>query len=192
MKRMFCFILTAVMLTGCGNSGSKKDTNSISYENDSLQNQVENEDNDSVENSVQNVSDSKLLRSYTGEIDGSEFSIGLYENKDGNGFFATATGKTEENASIIAATLLSQFEDPLNAGSIEWYNILVNADADLYVMISYKDNNSIIMGTNKDGTVSMNEMPDWITTEWNMSEDEIGSLANEVVQELNNFANQTE
>ena len=57
-------------------------------------------------------------------------------------------------------------------------------------MISYKNNNSTIMGTNKDGTVSMNEMPDWVTTEWSISGDEVSSLANEVVQELNNFANQ--
>lgn len=192
MKQMLCIALVVVMLTGCGNISSKEDTNSISSENDSLQNQVENEDNGSIENSVQNVSDAKLLRSYTGELDGSEFSIGLYENKNGNGFFATATGKTEDNASIIAATLLSQFSEPLNAGAIEWYNILVNVDTDLYVMISYKNNNSSITGTNKDGTVSMNEMPDWVTTEWSISGDEVSSLANEVVQELNNFANQKE
>lgn len=190
MKQILCIALVAVMLTGCGNVSFKEDNNSIFPKNDSLQNQVKNEDNDLAENSVKNVSDSKLLRSYIGEIDGSEFSIGLYENKDGNGFFATATGKTEEKASIIAATFLSQFEEPLNAGAIEWYNILVNVDTDLYVMISYKNNNSTIMGTNKDGTVSMNEMPDWVTTEWSISGDEVSSLANEVVQELNNFANQ--
>lgn len=190
MKQILCIALVAIMLTGCGNVSSKEDNNSIFPKNDSLHNQVKNEDNDLAENSVQNVSDSKLLRSYIGEIDGSEFSIGLYENKDGNGFFATATGKTEEKASIIAATFLSQFEEPVNAGSIEWYNILVNVDTDLYVMISYKNNNSTIMGTNKDGTVSMNEMPDWVTTEWSISGDEVSSLANEVVQELNNFANQ--
>lgn len=59
-------------------------------------------------------------------------------------------------------------------------------------MISYKGDKSTIMGINKDGTISTNEMPDWITTEWSISEDEISSLANEVLQELNNFANQTE
>lgn len=190
MKQILCIALVAIMLTGCGNVSSKEDNNSIFPKNDSLHNQVKNEDNDLAENSVQNVSDSKLLRSYIGEIDGSESAIGLYENKDGNGFLATATGKTEEKASIIAATFLSQFEEPLNAGAIEWYNILVNVDTDLYVMISYENNNFTIMGTNKDGTVSMNEMPDWVTTEWSISEDEVSSLANEVVQELNNFANQ--
>lgn len=192
MKRIICIILASVVLAGCGNTASKEESDSIVSENELLQGQVENQDNELVENSVQNVSDSKVLRSYTGEIDGSEFAIGLYENKDGTGFFATATGKTEENASIIVATLISQFEEPLNAGSIEWYNILVNVDKNLYVMISYKGDKSTIMGINKDGTISTNEMPDWITTEWSISEDEISFLANEVLQELNNFANQTE
>lgn len=210
MKRFSIILLTAIMLTGCGNAKteeSTKETEQVSEVEESQAEESQTEESQTegteaketqaeeqnVSDDVQANSDSTVLASYAGEVDGSKFSIGLYDGADGKGMFATATGKTDESASIILATLITYLTEPLDSDSIQWYKILVNANDKPYVMISYSNDKSAIIGTNNDGSAAINKMPDWVKSdlsELTMTEDEIQSIVDEIGSELNNFANE--
>lgn len=184
------------MLAGCGNAKTEEnveETAQVKTQTEETETEEAQTEEESTSDADQSNSDLTVLASYTGEVDGAEFKIGLYDGADGKGMLAAATGKTEESASIILATLITYLTEPLDSGSIQGYEILVNANDRLYVMISYSNDTSTIFGINSDESVAINKMPDWVKSdlsELTMTDDEIQAIVNEIANELNNFVNE--
>lgn len=119
------------------------------------------------------------------EIDGEKISISLEENNGKIEITVWANAKTEEKACLMLTVLKTSF-DKL---STDGYNITILCGklSVSYIMI---DEEIYISGNNKDGSFTLS-MPDWVVSEFSMSEEEINSYASEILMVLKDFGETT-
>lgn len=172
----------------------------ITYsETDDYKEQVESKEENTTEEKEDDISELESKQIYNEakadiiskkeyETDGGNMIIAILED-DGKGeFYIFGTANTEEKASIMFATILSKFD---NKGDIfNRYSIHVSCESGSISYIDDKDeDNIVITGTNKDGSLSFST-PDWIITEFTMPEEEFNEYTNEIINALLDFVEQ--
>lgn len=120
------------------------------------------------------------------EIDGENISISMDEENEKLGMNIFAHAKDEEKACIMLACYITLLDDI----EPDKYNlvIMVGEKSVMY----FKDGEKItISGNNKDGSLSLSA-PDWIVTEFTMSEDEMNSFTDEIINTMKDFGESAE
>lgn len=115
------------------------------------------------------------------KVDGKEVSISLIETDGKYKIDISGHAKNEEKASIMLATFTSQ----LKKISIDSFDVSVFCKK-LNVTYMTTDDGYYIVGTNKDGTYAFST-PDWIVTDFTMSEEKLEAYSGKIIKVLNKF-----
>lgn len=118
-------------------------------------------------------------------VDNQKLTIFLSENGEDLKISAWGYAETEEKATLMLVCFKSEFDD-LNID----YSIWVKCDEeDVHYMKNGENTN--IIGTNRDGSMTLS-MPDWIVSEFTMTEEEANSYASEILTAIKEFGEEME
>lgn len=117
-------------------------------------------------------------------VDNQKLLLGITESEGNISITAYGCANTEEKASLMLVALYSQLEE-LNTD----YSITIQYE-DLYAVYIKTGESIYKTGTNKDGSGTMS-MPDWIVSEFTMSEEDMESYVAEILTVVKEFEKET-
>lgn len=141
---------------------------------------------DNIDNAKEEEPNIDVLMQKEYKVDGEEVSISLTKKEDKLSILVSGHAKNEEKASIMLATFTSQ----LKKISIDSFDISVFCKK-LNVTYMTTDDGYYIVGTNKDGTYAFSA-PDWLVTDFTMSEEKLEAYSGKIIKVLNKFAEDME
>lgn len=140
-----------------------------------------------TDNEEEEKTESNILIQKEYKVDGKEVSISLIETDGKYKIDISGHAKNEEKASIMLATFTSQLK---KVNNIDGFNISIFC-GNLSAIYMTTDDGYYIVGTNKDGTYAFSA-PDWIVTDFIMSEEKLEAYSGKIIKVLNKFAEDME
>lgn len=133
---------------------------------------------------TKNASEEKaenIIASKKYKVDGEDVGIALSETKGIFEISVIGNAKDEEKASIMLAC----YKMYLDEIDLDKYiiTIMVNEGSVVY---SVEDGENSIFGRNKDGSLAFSS-PDWIVTDFTMTEEEMNSFSDEIINTIKDF-----
>lgn len=120
------------------------------------------------------------------EVDGEKVNISMNGNEENIEINVFGNAKDEEKASIMLAC----YKKILGEISIDGYSITIKT-GEASVIYNEKGEENKIMGTNKDGSIAFSA-PEWIVTEFTMTEEEMNSFTDEIINTMEDFGESAE
>lgn len=117
------------------------------------------------------------------EVDGRTLAIAMLLPENKTRMTAEGSAESAEKAGLMFITLYSKFKE---LEGLDEYSIEVSAD-EVYVKLTYDEDGLHVVGQNTDGSLTM-ELPDWITSDITMSEEDATAYIAEVLMALQEFA----
>lgn len=138
------------------------------------------EENQNVENNT------NVLFQKEYEVDGEKVNISMNGNEENIEMNIFGNAKDEEKASIMLAC----YKKILGEISIDGYSITIKTGEASVIYTETGEENKI-MGTNKDGSIAFSA-PDWLVTEFTMTEEEMNSFTDEIINTMEDFGESAE
>lgn len=130
--------------------------------------------------------DTNVLFQKEYEVDGENIRISMIEKDEKLGITIFANAKDEEKACLMltcCVTLLDEIKP-------DEYSIAITV-GEKNVMYFKDGEKTTMSGSNNDGSLALSA-PDWLVTEFTMSEDEMNSFTGEITNTLKDFGESTE
>lgn len=159
------------------NMVTKKTADEIDEE---VQKFCENHKKEIKEEDEKEIDESSIIAKKESLVDGEKLLLFVSEEEGSLSLGAYGSAKTEEKASLLLSTVILTF-DELKVD----YNIMVSYN-EFSVLYTKKDDSIYIVGINKDGTSTFS-LPDWIVSEFEMSDKEVVAYVIEVSNAINEF-----
>lgn len=185
MKKLFLLSLILVLcfsIDGCENKNTNEETDS---EYSAEEHETYYEQTEEIENTNSTENNINVLANNDYVIDGEDTKIALLEKNEKLEFYVSGHAKTEEKASIMLALFTSTFDEYIKAEALDGYSIMISC-GEMNVGYSTTDKGYVIHGKNKDGSI-VYSAPDWVVTEFEMTEEEINDYASEILSTLKSF-----
>lgn len=113
-------------------------------------------------------------------VDNQRLTLFLSEEDENLEINAWGNADTEEKATLMLVVFISAFDD-LNID----YSIFIMC-GEKSVLYSKSAGSIIVSGSNKDGSPTLS-MPDWVVSEFTMSEEELNNYSAEILTDIKEF-----
>lgn len=117
------------------------------------------------------------------EVDGRPLSIEMSLPENKTRLTASGSAESTEKAGLMFITLYSKFKE---LEGLDEYSIEVGTD-EVYVNLTCDEDGMHVIGENTDGSLTI-ELPDWITSDITMPEEDATAYIAEVLLALQEFA----